>query len=301
MRSALAWIAVACLAPACRRSSLHPIEIADPKAHWAGGGFAEMVPAIRLPTSRDGSDRITNWLRVPDGTRIGVRRLDDGRAVPSYPRGTIADRVELVESALAPEDQHAWSVIDVRGTRIDDDGVEQFHCLQPTGGGALAGFEWARDDEAAERAATDGLVDIIARARLDDDDAPAPGLARFRRFAHCQTCHDHDRRERTQVSERGPRRATDDAGFYSMLSVLADAGPLEDHRPRDLNADDPFMTLSRPADGTAPRARLDFARALASGRPHEAAVCRSRRYLFDHMDDEARRGFADAFTECGIR
>ena len=109
------------------------------------------------------------------------------------------------------------------------------------------------------------------------------------------------RRGAHRIADGGPRRATDDAGFYGVLGVLADAAPLEDHRPRDRNADDPFVAIARPGDGGVPRAALDLPRALAAGAPHAAAVCRSRRYLFDHMDPDARAAFAPAFSECGIR
>lgn len=293
-----AWWLACAIAGCSRPSPLESVAIADPAAHWPGGGFAEMVPAILPPTSLAGDDRITTWLRIPDGAAIGARRLDDGRAVVRYPPGTIADRVELREPVAAPDDDHAWRVIDVRGTRLDGDGREQFHCLQPTGrGDALAGFAWPRGDATAERAAADGLVEL-ARGRLDG--APGP-LARLRRLTHCEPCHDHDRRERTRIADGGPRRATDDAGFYAVLGVLADAAPLEDHRPRDRNADDPFVAIARPGDGGVPRATLDLPRALAAGAPHAAAVCRSRRYLFDHMDSDARAAFAAAFAECGIR
>jgi hypothetical protein len=93
------------------------------------------------------------------------------------------------------------------------------------------------------------------------------------------------------------------------------SSPLEQHRPRDLNADDPFVSVHCATlamtpvqigstyscvDGSVPLARLDLARGLAFGRPHELAVCDSRRYLFDHMDDSARNAFAAAFAECGI-
>ncbi|HSR98453.1 MAG TPA: hypothetical protein VLM79_15450, partial [Kofleriaceae bacterium] len=106
----------ACTAPGCSQPpAVERIEIDDPVAHWIDGGFAEMVPAIRLPTTPSGNDRITNWLRIPDGERIGVRGLKDGRIVPTYPGGTIADRIELREPVTGPEGIHAWNVIDVRG------------------------------------------------------------------------------------------------------------------------------------------------------------------------------------------
>lgn len=283
----------------CHR--LDSIEIDDPKAHWAGGGFAEMVPPIRRPTSADKTDLITVWLRVPAGGRIGVRSIGDGRPTLVYPPGTESDRVELHEPVDATE--HAWEVMDVRGTRLEAAGRERFHCLQPTGRDkALAGFEWRRDDDSAERAAADGLAKIAAvgsLAELEPEDR-LPLLARLRRLNHCQPCHEHDRPECRHVGAPGPRRATDGAGFYSTLAVLSDSAPIERHRPHDLNAEDPFVSIERAGDDAAPVARLDFARALASGRPHEQAVCRSRKYLFDHMDDAARQAFAKAFAECGI-
>jgi hypothetical protein len=343
--STIAACTIAACVWACARSpAIERIEIDDPVAHWIDGGFAEMVPAIRLPTTPSGNDRITNWLRIPDGERIGVRKLNDGRIVPTYPAGTLADRIELREPVTSPEAIHAWNVIDVRGTQIDGD-AERFHCLQPVGDGTLAGFAWPRGDADAERAAADQLVDLVASAqpmhnaagklhskrnshvehaadRMVDSqpgnaangntdrtldrqpsgnaDARTARLERLRRLTHCEPCHVHGRRERTQISEGGPHRATDGAGFYSILAVLTDEGPLEDHRPRDLNAGDPFIAMARPSRGAVPRARLDLPRALATNRDHERAVCRSRQYLFDHMNDDARRAFAEAFAACGI-
>jgi len=46
---ALAVVAACGPSPAIER-----IEIDDPAAHWIDGGFAEMLPAIRLPTTLDG-------------------------------------------------------------------------------------------------------------------------------------------------------------------------------------------------------------------------------------------------------
>ncbi len=146
----------------------------------------------------------------------------------------------------------------------------------------------------------------------------APVLDRLARLNRCAPCHDHDRAERTLTTEGGPRRATDRAGFYLMMSVLTDRAPLETHRPRELNVGDPFVTVECDgaparlesdggpaawacADERVPVARYDLARALAAGQPHAAAVCRSRRYLFEHMDDAARLAFAPAFAACAVQ
>jgi len=269
----------------------------------------------------NGDDHLTVWLHVPDGGRIGVARAD-GRATLVYPAGTIADRVEMREPA-GVDGEHAFRVIDVRGTRIAEDG-EYFHCLQPSAAEEppLVGFEWRRGDDDAERRATDGIAELV-RARLTgaDDEARRSAAERFRRLNRCASCHDHDRPERTRVSEGGPRRATDRAGFYVVLGVLGDAAPLETHRPRDLNAGDPYVTVSCGAsaarldagasgaatgaaytcpDGRVPVARFDVARALAAGQRHAVEVCRSRRYLYEHMDGAARDAFAPAFEACAL-
>jgi hypothetical protein len=98
--------------------------------------------------------------------------------------------------------------------------------------------------------------------------------------------------------------------------VLADAAPLERHRPRDLNIEDHFMRITcvrgsamiaadreggrqpRCTDGEVPRATLDVPRALAAGDAHARAVCASRRWLAAHLSDQARARFTAAIEEC---
>jgi hypothetical protein len=312
---ALCLLACLGLSGGCQASPRR-IEIADPRAHWPGGDFAEMVPAVRLPTSLDGMDHITIWLRIPGDGRITVRRAS-GRLVPTYPPGTEADRVELHEPA-SWETEHAWSVVDVRGTTIGEDGLQYFHCLQPTGiGGTLAGFEWPRGDVPAERAAADGLA-VIAGSRLAGlpEEVREQKAQRLRQLNRCEGCHQPEQVAASRAVERGPRRPTDTAGFYGILDALADSAPLEEHRPRELNGEDAFITVScgaraatapgrgahfRCPDGGVPIARFDLERARAAAQAHALAVCRSRRYLFAHMSDAARVAFAAAFEECGIQ
>ena len=309
---AIRWIPAASIGQ--RRHAPAPVEIADPATHWTADGFAEMVPPIRLPTSTNGHDHITVWLRVPDGAGIRVEH-DGDRLTLVYPPGTVADRVEMREPADA-DDEHAWRVVDVRGTRLGD-GDEYFHTLQPISRGArsLAGFEWVRSDPSAERAATDSLEGLWRGGLLRDarPEWQSREVDRLRRLNRCEECHEHERPERTRRTEGGPRRATDRAGFYVPFSVLRDDAPLEEHRPRDLNADDPFVVVScgdqaasrvgeafRCADDDVPVGHFDLGRALAAGDRHAVAVCRSRRYLHDHMDHQARAAFASAFTSCGL-
>jgi hypothetical protein len=303
-----------------RTGPVATLTIADPRAHWASGAFAEMVPPIRLPTSFDGEDHITVWVRIPDGSPVRAER-DGDRWTLVYPPGTVADRVEMREP-VDIDGEHAWRVSDVRGTRLGDNGTEYFHVLRAVArdNPRLAGFEWTRDDPAGAHMAIDRLEDLLRKGLLRDVDESkrTPMLARLRRLNDCASCHEHDRGERSSRSEGGPHRSTDRAGFYAMLSVLGDAAPLETHRPRDTNVDDPFVEVSCGADTASlvntrggarytcpgdrvPVARLNVAKAIEAGQPHAAAVCRSRRYLYDHMDVAARAAFAPSFTACGIR
>jgi hypothetical protein len=92
---------------------------------------------------------------------------------------------------------------------------------------------------------------------------------------------------------------------------------VRDHRIRDLNADDPYVTVwcgNEPVHATvsgaarwyvcpggqAPLGKLDLAAALRARDPHALQLCASRSYLYRHMDERAREAFAQAFQECGI-
>jgi hypothetical protein len=116
-----------------------------------------------------------------------------------------------------------------------------------------------------------------------------------------------------------PNRGTDASGLYTTASILGDSAPLETHRARDMNEEDPYVSVvcadGRPAvfavrgarrhfacdDGSVPYATLDMKRALADADPRARAVCRSRAYLGEHMAPGDRAPFADAFAECGTR
>src|SRR5215468_5162691 len=93
------------------------LRIDDPDQHWRTDGFVEMVTPLEPPTTADERDRITVWLKLPDGEAITIG--------PSlrYAAGTVADRVEYSGSA----------VTDVRGTRFVAGGGELFHVLRGDG------------------------------------------------------------------------------------------------------------------------------------------------------------------------
>src|SRR3954468_1595316 len=71
------------------------LRIDHPDAHWSSEGYEELVPPIRLPTTKDGLDETTVWLQLPGHATIATRWLgDQQRHVHSFPAGTRADRVE---------------------------------------------------------------------------------------------------------------------------------------------------------------------------------------------------------------
>jgi hypothetical protein len=268
------------------------IRIDDPDQHWRSNGFVEMVTPLEPPTSATGRDRITVWLKLPEGETIGRG--------PSlrYPAGTVADRVEYIDGRIA----------DVRGTRFIAGGVELFHVVRPDGD-ALAGYEWRRGDADLERRATE-----LATARVE----PA-ARERFRRFNDCASCHQHDRPQAMRDDAVDPPRATDSSGLYQMLAVLSDVAPLDHHRPRELNVDKPDLRVDC-SDGATPRlhddgrgarhyvcanhgvplGHVDIERARQRRDTRALAVCRSRRYLMEHMAPDARVAFAPAFAACGF-
>jgi hypothetical protein len=291
------------------------VSIDDPRTYWTRTGFVEMTPPIRLP-SRDGRERITVWLRVPEGENIALV-WRDGRPRLTYPPGTVADRVDLRDG------QDPGSVEDVRGTQFTSGG-EYFHVLRPLGLGDLAGVEWARGDRAAARAATDRMLAHIARFSRHTFQFEVEQQV-FERHNDCAICHEPGKEERVSSRQIGadglPNRGTDAAGLYTVASVLADSAPLERHRAHDMNEGDPYISVlcsdQRPAvfrisregqvrhyaceDQSIPRARFDLVRALSDGDTHAIAVCASRAYLWRHMAEDGHRAFASVFGECFLR
>jgi hypothetical protein len=300
---------IAVLLCACTRAAGPArLRIDDPDGHWTRAGFVEMVPPIRPPSSGDGGDRIVVYLRLPERGGIEVTVSPHGPTL-RFPPGTDADRVELDGSG---------AVIDVRGTRFEADGREVFHVYRPGVGGALIGTEWRRDDSAGAAEALAFLdAELRSGSRLD-----GPALDRFvRRFEalnDCVACHAHGQPEASFDRPGRPNRRTDASGLYVPLETLGDAAPVERHRPRDMNADDPYIHTTcgdAPAELTTGRAgsrrydcpggrvaisRLDLAAARAAGDAHAQAVCAGRAYLFAHLDAAGRRAFAAGLADCGL-
>ncbi|MFZ5471842.1 MAG: hypothetical protein ACOZIN_20625 [Myxococcota bacterium] len=303
------------------------VDIDRPVTYWVDQGFMEMVPPIRLPSTRTEKDRITVWLRVPAGKVIEVEEREWGPTL-RYPPGTAADRVEWRAYSL-PDGIQGWTVLDVRGTRLDAQGREHFHVYLPNGPlpqAPLFGYEWPRGDASAERAATDLFVTFLqnapsvsAEGHLMDEAQRDKRVALFTKRNDCGGCHRYHKPEARKRSPQEPlHRPTDALGWYGIYSVLRDAVPLEYHRPRDMNVADPFVTVSCPEgapklledpkggryfvcdQGYVPKGRLDLEAALAAKDARAEGLCRSRRYLYEHMDEKGRGVFAEAFRACGL-
>lgn len=285
-----------------RSSQLQDLEIASDD-HWIDAGFVEMVSPISPPTSRDESDLIEVWLRLPAGRTVDVTTADGARPLLALPPGTLADRVERIASMTGSR------VVDVRGTELLQDGGQQFHMLRRVGQ-SMRGFSWARGSADGQREADARVAELV----------PASAVAKLRRLNDCASCHLEKKSEQREVDGSGlPNRRTDDVGFYQVQAVLDDEQPLETTRPRDTNVDEPFVVLSCPNGSPAqqggfddgrrtvrcegnglPRARYDVAAGLGAGALRALRVCASRRYLYEHMTDRARAAFRAEFAACGL-
>ncbi|KIG13442.1 hypothetical protein DB30_08069 [Enhygromyxa salina] len=304
------------------RDPVSRVTVNDPAQHWAREGFVEMVPPIQLPSSTADATDVVVWLRIPDDGVIQTR-WSEARAgwVLVFPPGTVADRVE--QRGSGPD----RSVVDVRGTRLgegDDEGdppQEWMHTLRRAASGVnapLFGYEWPRSDPAAHQRATDLLLEelaTLAPASKMSAERRDRYLASIRRKNECASCHTHERPDNAVEGAHGlVNRGTDASGFFTPQTVLMDAVVLESYGGVDPNLSDPAVTIVCP-DGTAPThktgkgkrvravcpdrgvpvATLDHARIDA---PRLTKLCRARRYLHEHLDEQGQRVFADALTPC---
>lgn len=300
------------------RADVHRVSLAraDRRA-WIDRGFVEMVPPVRLPTARGGDSRIEVWMRLPRGGRIRGRWIErQGRPTIALPEGTAIDRVEWIAS----RDENGklrWTIIDVRGVVIGRGGAQRFYVLRPVSGelaAPLRGWSWQRGDREAQASATRALAAFAARTSIPVREPPLSGRALERVVAlnECMRCHIANAPEaRFDDGSLATARATDDHGFFVPLSVLDRAVPLSDARPRDPNADDPFVEIRcdlRAArarrlecdGGRVPRGIRRVEAGLAARDEYTERVCASRAHLWAHMDGDARRMFTGVLRECGL-
>jgi hypothetical protein len=252
------------------------------------------------------------------------------------PPGTQADRAEYFRVAGPPPpeaalyldssalDKRDWTVADVRGTRVLADGRQRFHVYRPVNGelhAPLVGWSWPRDDADAQQRATEALIAHcrVAPRPIDQPPMNSRGLARLRRLNDCGHCHRRDMPAlRWQDSERVLERGTDNLGFFVPTAVLSDHCVVANHRPEDVNDEDPYVEVrcgDEPAglvkeedgferhhcrNGRVPIGHRDVRAGLAAGHEYTRRVCESRRWLFEHMTERARRAYADGFAACGL-
>lgn len=316
-------------------SSMATLHIPSPLNFWPNHGFAQMTPSIHLPTTHSADDLIVVWLYVPPNKEIDARYLDEqSRWSLVFPAGTRSDRVEYKHIAGSepqsanmyfpddPSQRENWTILDVRGTEILAEG-QRFHVFRPDSSNphaSLTGWSWLRSDGDGQKEATTRLLEHAARTPRPGGRAPLdPGARRM--LAHlndCAHCHIPSMPRRTwKDSDIGIKRATDAHGFFVPQAVLLDDSIIADHRPRELNSEDPFVKvhcgedparLVRDDDGKhfvcdnerVPIAHRDVAAALAARQPYTLRVCKSRRWLYERMTARARNAFAPAFRRCGV-
>jgi hypothetical protein len=275
--------------------------------YWQSNGFAEMVGALRLPTNSARTEKIQVWLKVPDGSKIKARKVNGpkgDRITLEYPPGTVADRINFLQGRSL--------VGDVRGARINENGEMIYHVYGKAkkGDSFLSGYEWARKDDRADVVAGDALVRLLFKH------GDSPYAKAFLVDSHCSACHEANSAAPMHMSDGLVRYETDAAGFFQVLTVVSDEETVRGHRDWDLNADDPFVSVwcgkkralamikegrrFYECPGGFPVGRLNLVAALKAGDSHALGLCRSRRYIFEHMDEESRILLASAFAECGL-
>lgn len=332
-----ALLALVTSAATAGSSDVRQHRIEHPVGYWKERGYAAMVPSIHLPTTHSSDNLIHVWLTIPQGSRIDAEPRPDGdgwRLV--LPMGTMADRAEYYRvsgpephagalywdsSLLDPTD---WTLADIRGTRVLDGGGQRFHVYRPINGkvhAPLVGWSWPRGDAAAQQAATEDLIAHCRDARRPVDRPPmdAGGLAAMRRLNDCAGCHEPDKPPlHWKADGRSLERGTDNLGFYVPTAVLSDDCVIANHRPQDINADDPYVSVTcgdSPAelktadDGDeyyscpgdrVPVGRRDVQAALAADHEYTKRVCESRRWLAERMTARARQAYAEPLEACGI-
>ena len=297
------------------------IDIPRQRTHWRDGGFVEMFPAIRVSVFAGAHTKTSIMLRVPRSGVIRVRRLpEQDRFTLDFPPGSEADRVSFA-GFFDDDGRERFTIDDVRGTRIDRSGREWFHVYRPSSGdpfAPLVGYEWPRDDPDLSQQATDVLTELVATTPGALKSDPPGDTSRFRRLNACHACHRHDAAGSTNPRGPLPPWPTDGSGFYVPFAVLVDSSVLSTtstfHDPNDV---DPFVDKSCDAGklvmrgwrrghfyecrgGGMPMGTRDVEAGLRAKDPYTLGVCRSRRYLHDHMDDAGRKAFAASFAACGI-
>ncbi len=276
------------------------VSIDDPLHHWDSA--IELVPPVHLPQPIAGRTLVTVQLQLPEGGGVTLEPGPDGRLLPSWPPGTVADRVEY---RGAPG---ATRVVDVRGTRIAADGRRWHHVYRIAENdrrAPLRGATWPAGDPALAESTIDAfLADLRTAPLASAARDPDAYIAAIRKKLDCDACHVPTRPENRRRGEHGlVNRGTDHAGWFTPQTLLSASAPLEFYGAFDPNLADPHVRVSCPEgepiapsgkrkhatcpDGSVPTGTLDVAAALDAGDAHAAGYCRTASYLMDHLHDSA--------------
>lgn len=290
------------------KHELEEMQIDRPAQYFRESGFIEMVPPLRLPL-RTSRNRVEVWLKIPQGSNLGLR-FSGARPLLGLPPDSVAVRVEY----LSESEPMQFFVADVRGTRFGAD-AEHFFVLKPIGDALpapLHGWSWRRDS-AAEQALADHKLTTFLASDLGPADREQQ-LRTLRATNACASCHQHARSENARPEQYGHvNRGTDDSGCFQVQSILSDELPVESYFPLEQNLDDRFISFwcgREPAavehrhvhcaDGSVPHGLLAVHDGFLAGDEHVLSVCRSRRYLSEHLSEAARAAFRTSLAECGI-
>lgn len=278
------------------------VYLEDPVHHWDDA--TSMVPPVHLPQPEADQMRVSVQLRLPADGTIDLRPTHDGRVLPSWPPGTVADRVEV----RGP--QGAERVVDVRGMRIDADGRRWNHVYRPTSpdrSAPLLGVTWPAGDARLGAAAVDAFIEGLgASPMIQALDDPEAHLAGVRSKLGCDGCHVPARRNNRKNNQNGlVNRGTDHAGWFTPLTLLTSSVPLEIYGVFDPNLADPFVRVACPSgeavvpspggnrhascpDGAVPVGTLAVAEALEAGDAHARDYCRVANELIDRLEPSAQ-------------
>lgn len=289
------------------------LRIDAPHEHHAAEGYVQIVPPVHLPSSSPRLDQVEIWVKLPDGDSIDVTADPRGRPMLRFGPGTWADRVEFAGRG------DARRIVDIRGTRIEDDGRQTFYVYRPTAPDPTAplfGVAWDRDDATAHQAATERLVAKLAELPPATKMKPAARqrfLDGVRTRNGCAGCHVLGRPDNEIPRQHGlVDRGTDHSGFFTPQTVFFDEVVLEAYSAHDRSWDDPSVEIRcagqpltqrtpgarRCPDGSIARGRVQWGATEPVARARLAEVCRSRRWLTAHMAPKNRAKMSPAEGPC---
>lgn len=316
MRYAVFSFALSILAACADVDEGGELDISDGERFYAD---AFRLPSpIPLPEDARAALEVEVRLFLPKASQLTLARGPSGTPWLRLPEGARIDRVERFSTRRG-----GARIADVRGAVVEAGGTRRFHILRPERAGApsLFGFSFPADVPEALANAHEAMANEMRRGRgfawRMAHDQRERAITRYHALSSCNACHAPNKSAPVWADAAlapgvpDVHRETDGAGFYALLALFRDEGPLEDHRPVHPALAHPFISVSCPegaaldpvrarcSDGSVAQARLDVAAALAAGDRHAKSVCRARRALWPRLSDEARQVFAPSLVSCG--